>query len=156
MTCASISNCKKTSVKAATTDSFALLLALAAGPARKISGAGSSYFTSAVSNNCSGRFATTVFSLTWTTGETGTGTVNSSSKVSSSSSSSSGSFQAATTGVSNAGVSVISKSSSLRSARSGRLDHSHLLELVIRFRISDTGVAVVTNRPKTKKMTRTG
>ena len=42
VTCASISNCKKTSVRAATTTSFALLFALAAGPARKISGAGSS------------------------------------------------------------------------------------------------------------------
>ena len=63
VTWASISNCKNTSVSAATTVSFALLFAFAAGPARKISGAGSSYLTSAVNNNCSGRLAATVFSF---------------------------------------------------------------------------------------------
>ena len=84
--------------------------------------------------------------------------MNSSSKLSSSSSSSSssGSFQAATTGVSKAGVSVISKSCSTRSARSGRFDHNHLLEVAIRESTSDTGVAVITSNPKTKTIVSTG
>ena len=42
VTWASISNCKKTSVRAATTISLALLLALAAGPVRSKSCEGSS------------------------------------------------------------------------------------------------------------------
>ena len=136
-----------------------MLFAFAAGPARKISGAGSSYLTSAVNNSCSGRLAATVFSLAWLTGATGTSTVNSSSKLSSSnsgSSSSSGSFQAATTGVSKAGVSVISKSSSTRSRRSGFLAHNQLARVVIRVITSETGVAVATNNPKIKRITRTG
>ena len=158
VTCASISNCKNTSVRDATTVSFALLLALAAGPVRRMSGAGSSYFTSAVSNNCSGRLAATVFSLSWVTGATGTSTVNSSSKLSSSnsSSSSSGSFHAATTGVSKAGVSVISNSSSTRSRRSGFFDQSQLLSVVILVITSETGVAVATKTPKINTMIRTG
>ena len=42
VTRASISNCKKTSVSAATTASFALLFAFDAGPVRRRSGAGNS------------------------------------------------------------------------------------------------------------------
>ena len=84
--------------------------------------------------------------------------MNSSSKLSSSSSSSSscGSFHAATTGVSKAGVSVISNSFSTRSARSGRLDQSHLLDVAMRVRISETGVAVITNNPNKKIINKTG
>ena len=85
-------------------------------------------------------------------GETGTGTVNSSSKLSSSNSSSSGSFHTATTGESKGGVSVISNSSSIFSARSGRLDHSHLPASVMRVKTSETGVAVITNKPNMKTM----
>ena len=159
VTLASISNCKKTSVKAATTKSFALLFALAAGPARKISGAGSSYLTSAVNSNCSGRLTATVLSFAWATGARDSSTGNSSSKLSSSSSSSSssaGRFHSATTGDSNGGVSVTSKSSTNFSVRFGRFDHNQVLAVAIRVKTSLTGVAVITNTPKTKIMSRTG
>ena len=58
--------------------------------------------------------------------------------------------------MSKAGVSVISNSSSTRSALSGRFDQSHLLEFVIRVKTSETGVAVITNNPNMKMINRTG
>ena len=88
-------------------------------------------------------------------GETGIGTVNSSSKLSSSSSSSCGVFQAATTGDSNGGVSVTWKSSTL-SERSGRLDHAQELAPEIFAKSSLTGVAVTTKAPNINNKTRTG
>ena len=87
---------------------------------------------------------------------TGTSTVNSSSKLSSSNSSSSSSlclFHSATTGVSNGGVSVTSNSSSLRS---GRLELSQVAVFLIRVITEETGVAVVTNKPKQSSRIKTG
>ena len=86
---------------------------------------------------------------------TGTSTVNSSSKLSSSNSSSSSLclFHSATTGVSNGGVSVTSNSSSLRS---GRLEFSQVAVFLIRVITEETGVAVVTNKPKKKSRIKTG
>ncbi|CAB4538874.1 unannotated protein [freshwater metagenome] len=57
VTSASISNCLKTSVSDATTVSFALLFAFAAGPTFSKSCEGNSYFVSLVSSNCSGRLS---------------------------------------------------------------------------------------------------
>ena len=151
VTWASISNCKNTSVKAATTASLALLLAFAGGPARKRSAGGNSYVLSAVNKSCSGRLG-----LCAATGDTGIGTVNSSSNDSSSNSSSSaGSFQAATMGVSKGGVSVTSNGSSFI-LRSGRFDHSHVEVIPMRANTSLTGVAVTTKSPKIKIITSTG
>ena len=134
-----------------------MLFALAAGPVRSKSGPGSSYLTSAVNNNCSGRFTATVFSFDGGTVAKGSSTGNSSSKLSSSSSSSStGEFHWATTGDSKGGVSVISKSVSTFSERSGLFDHNQLLADVILVNTSLTGVAVITSTPKTKMMKRTG
>ena len=156
VTWASISNCKKTSVRAATTISFALLLALAAGPVRSRSGEGSSYMESLESISCSGLavLAGTGTALGGIIVATGTSTVNSSSKLSSSNSSSSLClFHSATTGVSNGGVSVISNSSSLRS---GRLELSQVAVFLIRVITDETGVAVVTNKPKQSSRINTG
>ena len=159
VTLASISNCRNTSVNAATTSSLALLLAFAAGPVRNKSGAGSSYLTSAVNSNCSGRFTATVFSFECVMAGIDSSTGNSSSKLSSSNSSSSslaGAFQAATTGDSKGGVSVISNLSSTLSARSGRFDQIQLPTDESFVKISFTGVAVITSTPKRARIMRTG
>ena len=156
VTSASISNCLKTSVSEATTASFALLLAFAAGPSLSRSWEGSSYLVSLVSNSCSGRLSLLGASFNCASnGTRGISTVNSSSNSSSSKSSpsisspsmSSWDWFQATTGDSNGGVSEISNLSSLRV---GFFDQSHsdiTFNLIPTF---ESGVAVIMSTPKIK------
>ena len=151
MTWASISNCLKTSVRAATTDSLTFDFAFAAGPTLSKSCDGSSYFTSLVSKSCSGRFSDFGASLSWvSSGVRGISTVNS---WSNSSSSISSSLFQATTGDSNGGVSEISNSFS---SRTGRLDQSQIERTLIRMPTFERGVAVIIKMPKKKRTMRSG